>query len=279
MATALSSSTGITVRRLSFEFEQTPKYYFNNNPLVSSLLTALSLTFPTGERFFVHSVRTVRDQIHNQQLQKDVSGFIGQEAMHSHAHEGFNQFIDSLGLATQKTIAEEEQAVAFIKQKLNAKQQLAITCALEHFTAIIAHYLLTTPEFSQQLHPSVAKLWMWHALEETEHKAVAFDVYQEVFADQKTRKLFIRMITCTFFTRISQLTLRLLWQDPIGRKQWRDHLAGLKQIKQMISALAPAYLDYYKDNFHPDQHDSREITTKWREKLLGDFIPASTVTS
>jgi predicted metal-dependent hydrolase len=259
----------IPVRRLSFDFQQAPKYYFNHNPLISSLLTAMSLTFPTGERFFVHTVRSVRDQVHNQQLQKDVSGFIGQEAMHSHAHEGFNDFVESLGLDTQKIIDEEEQAVAFIKRKLNAKQQLAITCALEHFTAIIAHYLLTTPQFSQQLDPSVARLWMWHALEETEHKAVAFDVYQEVFADQKTRKLLMRIITCTFFTRISQLTLRLLLADPIGRKQWRQHLDGLAQLRTMIRTLAPAYLQYYQDNFHPDQQDSSEITAEWRHKLFG----------
>jgi hypothetical protein len=159
--------------------------------------------------------------------------------------------------------------IAFIKRKLNAKQQLAITCALEHFTAIIAHYLLTTPQFSQQLDPSVARLWMWHALEETEHKAVAFDVYQEVFADQKTRKLLMRIITCTFFTRISQLTLRLLLADPIGRKQWRQHLDGLAQLRTMIRTLAPAYLQYYQDNFHPDQQDSSEITAEWRHKLFG----------
>ena len=28
--------------------------------------------------------------------------------------------------------------------------------------------------------PAMAKLWRWHALEETEHKAVAFDVFQQV---------------------------------------------------------------------------------------------------
>ena len=85
-----SVSSHIKVRRQSFEFAATPKYYFNNNPLMSYLLTALSLTFPHGERFFVHSVRNVRDRVQDPILQKDVSAFIGQEAMHSHAHEDFN---------------------------------------------------------------------------------------------------------------------------------------------------------------------------------------------
>ncbi len=273
------SKSSITVRKPSFDFEASPKYYFNGNPLISYLLTALSLTFPIGERFFVHSVRSVRDKVSDETLQKDVSAFIGQEAMHSHAHEGFNKFVEELGLDVQWILDEEYKATEFVKSKFSAKQQLAITCALEHFTAIIAQYLLEHPDFHQQLHPQVAKLWMWHALEETEHKAVAFDVYQTVFADQKIRKRVMRIVTCTFTSRISYLTFKLLMSDPVGRKQWRNHLAAFKQLKEMINALIPVYLDYYDTQFHPNQHDSSKIALQWREKLFGDFASASTAIS
>lgn len=265
-----STNSTITVRRPAFDFTNAPKYYFNNNPLISSMLTALSLTFPVGERFFVHSVRNVRHQLKDERLQKDVSAFIGQEAMHSHAHDNFNQFVQNLGLDVQWILDEEYKFAELIKSKLDHKQQLAITCALEHFTAIIAQYLLEHPEFHQQLDPQVAKLWMWHALEETEHKAVAFDVYQSVFADQKIRKRTMRIITCTFTSRISYLTLRLLLADPVGRTQWRSHLAGLKLLKNMVGSLIPLYLDYYDNQFHPNQHDSNQIAAQWRERLGSD---------
>jgi predicted metal-dependent hydrolase len=269
-AAVTQASTAITVRRPSFDFAKAPRYYFNNNPLISSLLTALSLTFPVGERFFVHSVRNVRHHITNEALQKDVSAFIGQEAMHSHAHDNFNQFVQDLGLDVQWILDDEYKFAELIKTKLDHKQQLAITCALEHFTAIIAQYLLEHPDFHQQLHPQVAKLWMWHALEETEHKAVAFDVYQTVFADQKVRKRTMRIITCTFTSRISYLTMRLLLADPVGRKQWRQHLQGLKLLKKMIGSLIPLYLDYYDTQFHPTQHDSSRIAAQWRDRLGND---------
>jgi predicted metal-dependent hydrolase len=266
------TTSTIEVRRQSFDFAATPKYYFDNNPLLSYLLTALSLTFPHGERFFVHSVRNVRNQIKDDTLQKDVSAFIGQEAMHSHAHEDFNTFVESLGIDTQPILQSEYEKIEYAKTKLNHKQQLAVTCALEHFTAIIAQYLLEHPDFHRQLNPRVAKLWMWHALEETEHKAVAFDVYQEIFADQATRKRIMRIITTTFLSRISYLTCKLLLSDPVGRKQWRQHIAALKQMKEIFTTLAPAYLDYYQDNFHPNQHDSTQITKQWRERLFGEKI-------
>ena len=266
------SSATIQVRRQSFAFDQVPRYYFGNNPLFSYLLTALSLTFPTGERFFVHSVRNVRHQVQDEQLQKEVSAFIGQEAMHSHAHDEFNAFIQGLGIDVQPILQSEHEKIEMAKRKLNPKQQLAVTCALEHFTAIIAQYILEHPNFHEQLDARVAKLWLWHALEETEHKAVAFDVYQAVFADQVVRKRIMRIITTTFLSRISYLTFKLLLNDPVGRKQWRQHIVAFKQLKALFRDMIPAYLDYYNMGFHPNQHDSTQITSQWRQQLFGEQI-------
>lgn len=258
----------ITVRRPEFNFDELPKYYFNNNPLISHLLTALSLTFPNGERFFVHSVRNVRDQVKTKSLQADVSAFIGQEAMHSHAHEDFNDFAKRIGLDVQPIIDDEHDKVEKIKGILSNKQKLAVTCALEHFTAIIAQYLLENKDFHSQLHPEAARLWMWHALEETEHKAVAFDVYKEVFNDEIVRKRTMRIITTTFLSRISFITAKLLLSDKNGRKQWKQHWTAMQQLSQLAKSLLPAYLDYYKQDFHPNQHDSHAIADQWRNTLF-----------
>lgn len=260
-------SKHITVRRESFSFDGLPLYYYDNNPFISHMLTALSLTFPNGERFFVHSVRNVRDQVKTATLQHDVSAFIGQEAMHSHAHEQFNDFVIGMGLDVQPVIDFEYKKIEELKAKLGKKQQLAITCALEHFTAIIAQYLLENTEFQQGFHPQMARLWMWHALEETEHKAVAFDVYQEVFADDAVRKRMMRIITATFLSRITQLTLKLLLKDPVGRRQWRKNIAGARKIGQLLRALWPAYLDYYQAGFHPNWHDTTAVQAAWAQRL------------
>ncbi len=258
----------ITVRQPEFNFDQLPQYYFNNNPLMSYLLTALSLTFPTGERFFVHSVRNVRNQVTSKSLQADVSAFIGQEAMHSHAHEGFNAFAERIGINVQPVLDYEIKNTEKLKELLNDKQKLAVTCALEHFTAIIAQYLLEHNDLHAQLHPDAARLWIWHALEETEHKAVAFDVYKEVFNDETVRKQTMRIVTATFLTRISLLTTKLLLKDKKGRTQWKQHWYALQQLSQAIKVLLPAYMDYYKTNFHPNQHDSDAIADEWRGVLF-----------
>ncbi len=257
----------ITVRQPDFQFQNLPRHYFADNPLLTALFSALSLTFPSGEKFFVHSVRNVRDRVTEATLQKNVSGFIGQEAMHSLLHSRFNARLNEMGLNTTPILAAEEQATQWAKTKLSHAQQLAITCALEHFTAILAKYILQHPEFHNQIDPAIQKLWLWHALEETEHKAVAFDVFQTVFADQKLRKRFMRIITLSFSTRMSYLTLNLLWQDKQGRLQFKSHLQALKVLKKVIQSILPEYMAYYDDHFHPHQIDSSALTATWTKKL------------
>ena len=96
---------------------------------------------------------------------------------------------------------------------------------------------------------------------------MAFDTYQAVFSDQKIRKRLMRIITATFLTRISQITLKLLLKDRGGRTQWRQHWHGLREISKLIQTLAPAYLDYYQDGFHPNQHDTQALTVYWSQHL------------
>ena len=259
--------TGITVRRRTFDYQGVSRYFFDDNPMLSYLLIALSSTFPEGERFFVHSVRQVRDQVQDPRLQQDISGFIGQEAMHSRAHEGFNNFAQALGVDVSAIVAEEKRVIEQVKARLNPRQQLAVTCALEHFTAMIATHLLRHPDYLDGLHPVARELWLWHALEEAEHKAVAFDVYQAVFADEAVRKRVMRIVTMTFLSRISYLTARLLLTDTAGRRQIRRNLSGLRRTGKLVWALRHDYLRYYRDGFHPGEDDTQALTRDWAARL------------
>ena len=67
----------------------------------------------------------------------------------------------------------------FIEKRLPAKLNLAGTAAAEHFTAILADGAFKRG-ILDALHPLMQQLLAWHAAEEIEHKAVAFDVLREV---------------------------------------------------------------------------------------------------
>lgn len=262
---------GITVRKPNFNAKLIRRHFFANSPVMSHVLTALSSTFPIGEQFFVHSVRNVRDKVKDETLQAQIAAFIGQEAMHSKAHAEFNDAWrrDDYQLDNfQAWLARRDQFIRGVHPKL----QLAITCAFEHFTALLGGYILRHPELLETLDDDAVKLWVWHAIEEVEHRAVAFDVYQAVYKDDKVRRAVMRSVTTGFASLTFYSASRLFIQD--RRKSLpkvSGNLYGIYLISKMLIELIPEYLSYYKADFHPSEIDYTDIVALWKQKLAVEY--------
>lgn len=262
---------GITVRKAQFNPKAIRRHYFANSPIMSHLLTALSSTFPIGEQFFVHSVRNVRDKVKDEKLQAQIAAFIGQEAMHSKAHAEFNDAwrSDDYNLDRfQAWLARKDQYV----KNLHPKIQLAITCAFEHFTALLGGYILRHPEVLSTLDDDAVKLWVWHAIEEIEHRAVAFDVYQAVYGDDKIRRMIMRSVTTGFASLTLYSATKLFMQD---RKKSLPKIGGnvfgLYLLAKMLIQMFPEYLSYYQKDFHPADIDYSKIVQYWKGRLAEDY--------
>jgi uncharacterized protein len=261
----------ITPQRKDFGFTDVPRYWFDNDPVLTHFLNALSLTFPDGERLFVDSVREFRDVVTDKARQKEISGFIGQEAMHSLEHDSFNKMLAQQGY---KEEAEGGQALAqkFIaigRKRLSKLQQLAATAGLEHFTAILAHRLLSDPALLEKIDPSVRELWAWHAIEETEHKGVAYDLYQDVSGDYATRVRIFISATVALASYTTTYTAAFLKHDELHRKPLTlvKGLWKLLGINGLLLPIVPEYLSYLRPDFHPWQHDNSELINQWRDVL------------
>ncbi len=264
-------SIGITVRRPQFNPKAISRHYFANSPIMSHMLTALSSTFPVGEQFFVHSVRNVRDRVTDQKLQADITAFIGQEAMHSKAHAEFNDSWrkDDYQLDNfQKWLQRQDEKV----KKLPFATQLAITCAFEHFTALLGGYILKHPEVLQTLDEDAVKLWVWHAIEEIEHRSVAYNTYQAVYGNHQLRKKVMKTVTYGFASLTLYSTSRLFMQDKKkSLVKVGGNLFGLYLIAKMFIQLLPEYLSYYKDDFNPSEIDYSKEVSYWKNKLSHDY--------
>ena len=141
----------------------------------TAFYNGMSLTFPQGEAFFIESVRHYRDAVAGHQ-QAQIDAFIKQEAAHSREHLHFNKQVEEAGY--EVTSIETELAGRLAKTKTNPPAvNLATTVALEHFTAIIAHACLCSDSHFRGASPDAARLWKWHAIEEIEHKGVAYDTF------------------------------------------------------------------------------------------------------
>lgn len=264
---------GIPPRRMDFEFSaDSEKYWLNGSPFLTLLVSALSTTFPAGETFFVDSVRHYRDQIKDQKLKDEVTGFIGQEAMHSKEHMAFNHMMDERGLSGS-ALERIAEFTTTILRKLPPKLQLSATCGMEHYTAAFAEYVLRNQELQDLFtDKKVLNLWLWHALEENEHKTVAYDVYNAVGGGYFTRILGMIIGSIALFGTVFVGHLRLMWEDG-ALLNFKDNAKGTWFAfgwKGVVHDLAGKLFDYFRPGFHPLDHDTVELLDEWREKMFND---------
>jgi len=240
---------------------------------VSQFLNTLSLFFPVGERFFIDSVRHYRDVVQDPELKKAVTAFIGQEAMHGREHEEYNGFVNEAGVPIEAQEQLVDNLLKAVQKYTPASFQLAGTVALEHLTAILADGLLSLPEIMEGSDEGYRALWNWHALEETEHKAVAFDVYRlAVGGDDQVGAYAMRSFALVFSTSVFFALFLPFYLHNVrvsgglfDGKGWRAvarHTLGKKGI---FRYTAKAWLDWFKPGFHPWDHDNREFLEQFDE--------------
>src|SRR4051812_15552389 len=166
----------ITPRDRRFGRDQTLRRLWHGGSVeATAIYNALSTTFPVGEAFFVESVRKFRDGA-SPRLAEEIRAFTTQEAIHSREHDAFNKRAAAAGYDLSKLEAQVEKRLAVTRSKPPIVS-LAATMALEHFTAILAHQLLANHKHLAGAEREAAALWRWHAVEEIEHKGVAYDTW------------------------------------------------------------------------------------------------------
>jgi len=276
LKTMKSSKTpqNITIKpnRMDFEFgDHIPKYWCYNDPFMTHFVGALSTFFPDGERFFIDSVRHYREVVKDDKVrQQEIAGFIGQEAHHSKEHEALNLMMEKRGLPALSGAKAALTLLNWGRRKFPPRTQLAATVALEHFTAILAHRLLSNTDLINAMDDSIKPVWMWHAIEETEHKAVAFDLYKDVRGNNYQEMVFTMIMASLLLagtTAIYQVRFMANDGQLFNIKSWAFGLNKLFGRKGVITGLVPDYLDFFKRDFHPWDHQNSELVDYWRVRL------------
>jgi len=266
----------VPTRRISFEesLQDLPKHYADDGDLILSHVAAgLSAVFPDGEDFFVRSVRHFRDQVTDPELKRQVAGFIGQEAMHGRQHRAFNDRLDELGYPVKRFERLTKKGLAIRERFLPATSNLAATAALEHFTATLAELVLSSQETRDLFgHDEVRNLFLWHALEESEHKAVAFDVYKAVGGSERMRVWTMKLLRFGFVVGMTlQVIISMLGDRATYRPRtlWRS-LRRVRRSPIVDRELWRQLKDYDRPDFHPDDRDTTGLVQRWREELFGE---------
>jgi predicted metal-dependent hydrolase len=273
----MNDHPAVIPRRVEFDLARVPKYWHSGSPFLSHFFTALSIVFPEGEKFFIDSVRHYEAQIEDSRTRAEVKAFIAQEAHHGYQHRLYNEWIESHDVHAQRVDALVGKVLRFLRKVFTPMSQLAITIALEHFTAVLANQALTNPKVRDGIHPDMKPLWTWHAMEETEHKAVCYDVYEQVGGGYWRRVFIMSRVMIGFPIGQLCLTFYLLGCDGFKIFNIADIARGLRFLYGQggfIRSGFPELRAYFRRDFHPWNSDNRELIAEWHEEY-GDHVATS----
>jgi uncharacterized protein len=273
-ATTMTDSPELEVRNLRFRFDDDiPKHWHGASPVRTAFFNSQSLFFPAGERFFVDSVKRYIPRLRDPALYRRAQLFCGQEAVHQREHINYNCMLERQGYPAQRMERAVKRVLALVTLLTPARWRLAVTCALEHFTAIGANQALTDAGLFQGAEPRMAAFWRWHAGEETEHKSIPFDVYRAVGGNYFER-VYIMLATTLIYQSYSLLhLLRFLWVDGclFSPRAWRQAACSRNSRAGRSSALRD-YFAYYRPSFHPAQLDSQVALAAFRSELAASQV-------
>lgn len=240
-----------------------PRHWFGNNVVATHMINGVSMLFPAGERFFVRSVNHYLNRITDPLLRAQVKGFFGQEGRHAKEHDRWNDILQSQGYSVQAYLSFYEWfGYQVIERFASPGLRLAVTAALEHFTAMLAEKALRY-RVLDHADPTMRALLLWHAAEEIEHRSVAYDVLQQVAPSYALRIAGLVLATACLSGFWFGAASLLFWQD---RKSLFGTLrADFRNIRAARAAnrdrglFLPGILSYLRRDFHPAQLDLDQL--------------------
>lgn len=256
------------------------RWWANGDPFASAFFNALSVTFPKGEAFFIEAVKAHRDGVPDQ-LAREIRAFTLQEVMHSREHVAFNSRVVDAGYDVTSLEARVDQILAIA----NARPpivRLAATMALEHYTAILAQMILERADLFPETDAESAALWRWHAIEEIEHKGVAYDTWLHATRDWsrgrrwRLKTIMMLVITINFWRHRIEGTLELLRQDGITGWKARAGLARYLLFRPgVLRLIARPWLSFFLPGFHPWNHDDRKLIARFESDYAAAVLPSA----
>jgi hypothetical protein len=285
MAATASFPGKLHVRAPNLKLEGVGKRWLAGSRAATQIVNGVNLLFPAGERFFIRSVKHYLDRV-SADRQADVRAFFGQEGRHAYAHERFFDTLRAQGYDVDSILRRYEHvAYDYIEKYSPPLLRLSVTVALEHFTAILAEDALTGTELSHA-DPEIRRLLEWHAVEELEHKAVAFDVLKEIAPSYVVRAAGMVVGALVLGGFWAFATGDLLKQEGSSLREAARELRELRraaaragEATELAKISTGVFLrgirEYMHPDFHPNDRDHSELIAKTLKRLGEEGVVAN----
>jgi len=250
-------------RELDVDLTAVPRHWMAGNAVATAISNGINLLFPHGERFFVRSVHHYMDQLEDPQLRAQVKAFFQQEGHHARAHDELNAVMRAQGFSIDRFLDRYKAVMAWLEPRTPAKINLAATAAAEHYTAILAHGAFKSPMLDHAA-PAMRELLAWHAAEEIEHKAVAFDVLQTIEPSYAVRMVGLAYATVMLSAFWFAGSTMLLRQERLGLREIGRQLRAMRQRDPLIRRVFIAGIkQYIRRDFHPRDTADERLAAEW----------------
>jgi hypothetical protein len=249
--------------------QELPKYWFDNSPLKTHFMNAISIMTPVSEYAVIHTLRETQKVLKDPELKKQITHMIAQENWHSYSHKKYNQWLESIDLPAlelaSKWLVNLTNAKKRADRFLGEASWLPAIVSGEHNAACFMEYMLDRPKLLQQMHPHFRQAWVWHSLEEIEHKGSSMDMWIDTkdLYNRKKWKLNLVFVyqSIRFHSNLIKFTLILLNRDKQLWK-WRtlkDSISFFFGNDGLFLNTVGPWLSFFKANFHPWNHDTRYL--------------------
>jgi len=279
--TAQTPSASIPIRRPKLDFErEVPRFFLEGNPLKTHFFNALNLAFPDGERFFVKAVQEHKDRITDPRLLAEIAAFSGQEGQHARQHERFFVVLARQGYEVEGMLGRFRKIAQFTNRYVPSSVRLSITAGAEHYTATMAS-LVFEHDMLSDCDVTLRDLIQWHAIEEIEHKHVAYDVLVALYPYNYPLRILGFAVASAFIGIWTVLGMRaLLLQDGRARRMTRaQFVEGRRALRDPKTTrfrvgLRKQLLGYFRPGFHPCQQDDMPLLERFRPEIDRRLLPA-----
>ena len=265
------TSEAIPVRKVELPFDESiPRHWIDDSAVATHFFNGLNLVFPDGERFFIRAVQDHLDRITDESLRGRIRGFAGQEGWHAKQHERYFAILEAQGYRIAPFLRRFRRFIRWSNRLMPAALRLSVTAGAEHYTATLGANALENP-LLERSHPTMRSLIHWHALEELEHKSVAFDVLRQTHPSHLLRMVGFVVASVVLFGWTYLGTRMLLHQDGVDRRATRAEIRRLRSVTkaQMERAIAAGVREYRRRDFHPDQKDDSALVRRGLASIRG----------
>jgi predicted metal-dependent hydrolase len=256
-----------------------PNYWMANDPFKSRMIDAVQSTFPDGERYFISSVQAFRSQINDPVLLEEVKDFSIQEGQHGIVHTDYNQRLQRQGINVDAFTKHTKRLTEWRLKNYSPEYNVAMTAALEHFTAMMADLFFAEKTILEGAHPRVRAMLAWHAIEEMEHKAVAFNVMTQIAKVGYFRRVLAMThasLSFSFFTLVAPWFMLKMDGHTLAAR-FGIYARGLAWMmhprKGPFFRLCKMIAPYYKPSFHPNDIPSVHNYDDWVASYSADRDP------